>query len=76
MTAASFRAMLAPPSPAVRGRIAHLLAIAVLAATAGLLFVQARAVLGDPLIAAMLTLMLAIPLTGLLRGSAPDRRRS
>jgi hypothetical protein len=76
MTAASLRALLAPPSPAVRGRIAHLLAIGVLATTAGLFFVQARAVLGDALIAAMLTLMLAIPLTGLLRGTVPDRRRS
>jgi hypothetical protein len=66
--------MLAPP-PAILGRIGHLLVMAILAATAGLFFAQASAVLGDSMPAAMLTLMLAIPLTGLLRGSAPDRRR-
>jgi len=76
MTAASLRALLAPPSPTTIARLGRLLVIAVLAATAGLVFVEVRAILGDPMVAAILTLMLAIPLTGLLRGTVPDRRRS
>ncbi|MGH6614323.1 hypothetical protein [Sphingomonas sp.] len=66
------RAARALVSPAAAVRFAVLI---VLAATAVLFFVQVRAVLDDPMPAAMLTLVLAIPLTSLLRGPIADRRR-
>jgi hypothetical protein len=75
MTTTSLRATPAATPPVTVARAGRLLAMIAIAVMAGLFFVQARAVLDDAMFASMVTLLLVMPLTSLLRGDAPKRRR-